>query len=185
MCKDLNKRARYTSTTCISRSPFYFVPHMLEQKVDRSQSITLGTELHQLFSVVSFTQAFSQLITGGTRFWNYKISQKYANLFFKIKHHIKMYSAGLWTCKHQAVISWAKFPLSYAKVRRQRPLKGNKQVNHIIAPPQIPPPPPPHPPEEFDLTRWDGEHCVTPARGTAKQSTIWFNAYVWTNLFSA
>ena len=47
------------------------------------------------------------------------------------------------------------------------------------------PPAPPHPSEEFDLTRWDGKHCVTPARGTAKQSTIWFNAYIWTNLFSA
>ena len=97
-----------------------------------------------------------------------------------------MFSAGLWTCEHQAVIFWAKFPLSYAKVRRWRPVKGDKQVNHITAPSQTTPPPaPPHPSEEFDLTRWDGKHCVTPARGTAKQSTIWFNAYIWTNLFSA
>ena len=36
-----------------------------------------------------------------------------------------------------------KSPLSYAKVRRQRPLKGDKQVNHIIAPSQTTPRPTP------------------------------------------
>ena len=48
-----------------------------------------------------------------------------------------MFSAGLWTYEHQEVIFWAKFPLSYAKAKRQRPLKGDKQVNHIIALSQI------------------------------------------------
>ena len=43
--------------------------------------------------------------------------------------------------------------------------------DHITAPSQTTPPPP-HPSEEFDLTRWEGKHCVTPARGTSKQSTI-------------
>ena len=49
----------------------------------------------------------------------------------------------MFSAEHQAVIFWAKFLLSYAKVRRQRLVKGDKQVIISLHPPRPPPRPTP------------------------------------------
>ena len=117
---------------------------------------------------------FSQLITGGTRFWNCKISHKYANFFFLIKYHIKCFQLDF----EHVNIKRSFFGNISTQLRQSKAAKTSERRQtgesyHCTLPDHLPPP---HPLEEFDLTRWDGKHCETPARGTAKQSTIWFNA---------
>ena len=89
--------------------------------------------------------------------------------FFKIKYHIKCFQLDF---EHVNIKRSFLGKIS-TQLRQSKAAKTGERRqtgDHITAPSQTTPPP--HPSEEFDLTRWDGKHCVTLARGTSKQSTV-------------